>query len=132
MEAKPLHSLNGPIDSIEFALKGLNMRSKAIAGNIANINTPGYKRKEVHFEEILQKQSVNETQINTTNSLHLLEEVNQEEPFITTETNSFNVDGNSINIDQEMLELSKTGLRFKALSTLAKKHFDNIRGIIRG
>ena len=44
-----------PKDSIEIALRGLSQRSKAIAGNIANINTPNYKRRQVSFEETLQK-----------------------------------------------------------------------------
>ena len=31
------------------------LRQKAIASNVANIDTPGYKRKEVSFEDQLQK-----------------------------------------------------------------------------
>lgn len=35
-----------PIDSLEKALSGSSLRHKVISNNIANINTPGYKRME--------------------------------------------------------------------------------------
>lgn len=133
MENQALNGLTNPIESIEFALKGLGMRSKAIAGNIANINTPGYKRKTVNFEDILQEKTKNDIAISSTNDNHILSaENNRRNPITITEEASFNVNGNSIDLDKEMVELSKTGLRFKALSTLARKQFENIRGIIRG
>ena len=40
---------------MQMSLNGLYERSKAIAANTANAMTPGYKRKEVSFEESLQQ-----------------------------------------------------------------------------
>ena len=39
-----------PINLLEKALAGSSLRHKVISNNIANINTPGYKRMEVSFE----------------------------------------------------------------------------------
>ena len=39
---------------------------------------------------------------------------------------------NNVNVEKEMIDLTQTGLRFKAVSTLSKKYFENMRGIIRG
>lgn len=41
--------------AIGFALDGLSLRHEAIAANIANANTPGYERLEVHFEDRLAR-----------------------------------------------------------------------------
>ncbi|MDA0772637.1 MAG: flagellar basal body rod protein FlgB [Cyanobacteria bacterium] len=132
MENQPINRLGNPIESIGFALQGLEMRSKAIAGNIANVNTPGYKRKVVNFEDILQDKTFKDVEMRSTDSSHIITGTDSNKPIVISEEQSFNVDSNSIDIDKEMVELSKTGLRFKALSALAKKQFDQMKGIIRG
>lgn len=132
MENQPINRLGNPIESIGFALQGLEMRSKAIAGNIANINTPGYKRKVVNFEDILQDKTFKNVEMRSTDSSHIITGTDSSKPIVISEEQSFNVDNNGIDIDKEMVELSKTGLRFKALSALAKKQFDQMKGIIRG
>jgi flagellar basal-body rod protein FlgB len=43
----------GITEQLSAALKGTSLRSKAIANNIANIHTPGYKRQVVEFEKLL-------------------------------------------------------------------------------
>ena len=42
------------------ALSGLSRRQEAIANNIANAETPGYKRAEVNFEALLRRQLANQ------------------------------------------------------------------------
>jgi flagellar basal-body rod protein FlgB len=42
-------------DLLSTALNAYSLRQKAIASNVANVDTPGYKRLEVPFEEQLQK-----------------------------------------------------------------------------
>ncbi len=128
-----------PADSLGVALQGLNMRSKAIAGNLANTNTPDYKRKIVGFEEQLrQVQSqlrLSDIPLATTNGKHISNEVNSirdVQPKIETDPSSIFVDHNNIDIDKEMLELTKTGLSYKAISSMSKKYFEQMKGIVRG
>lgn len=130
-------------DALEVALKGLGMRSEAISGNIANINTPGYKRRTVDFEQTLMKQiqkgnKLSDIPMEKTHANHYSNdvfEINQIKDSMSIETTSegsFHVNGNNVDIDREMIELSKTGLRYKAVSKMAKKNFETMRGIIRG
>ena len=42
------------INVLEKACDASWMRNSAIANNLANVNTPGYKRKDVDFETYLQ------------------------------------------------------------------------------
>ncbi len=128
-----------PTDSLGVALQGLNMRSKAIAGNLANTNTPDYKRKIVGFEEQLrqvQSQSrLTDIPLATTDGKHFSNEVNsfQEiQPRIETDPSSIFVDHNNIDIDREMLDLTKTGLSYKAITGMTKKYFEQMKGIVRG
>jgi flagellar basal-body rod protein FlgB len=41
--------------ALSSALDGLSMRQRAIANNIANVNTPNYKAQRVQFEDALAK-----------------------------------------------------------------------------
>lgn len=43
----------GITNYIEAALKGASLRQRAIANNLANLNTPGYRRLAVKFEKFL-------------------------------------------------------------------------------
>ncbi len=128
-----------PADSLGVALQGLNMRSKAIAGNLANTNTPGYKRKMVNFEDQLKQVQgqlrLSDIPLSTTNEKHFNNEINtirDVKAKIETDPSSMFVDHNNIDIDREMLDLTKTGLSYKAITNMTKKHFEQMKGIVRG
>ena len=129
--------------ALEVALKGLSMRSKAVTGNISNINTSGYKRRTVDFEETLMQQiqksnSLSDIPLEKTNDSHFsnaIYEISDLKDKMAMEINqggSLTEDGNNVDIDREMIELTKTGLRFKAVAQMTKKYFEQTRGIIRG
>jgi len=44
---------NGLVDVLQAGLRAAGMRQAVIAGNIANSNTPGYRRQAVQFEDLL-------------------------------------------------------------------------------
>ena len=114
-----------PLGSMEAALHGLNMRSKAIGSNIANVNTQGYIRREVNFEDSLQQKLAENKEEFPTQKFN--ESIQTQLDLASPSTGASNV-----NIEREMLDLTQTGLRFKAVSNMAKKYFENMRGIIRG
>lgn len=130
-----------PSDSVEIALKGLSLRSKAIAGNIANLNTPNYKRRQVSFEETLQKVqssgNLSDIPLDKTHERHFSNSVFSIEDAMQgmeakPEENDFFINGNNVDIEREMVELTKTGMRYKAITNLAKKQYDSMRTTIRG
>lgn len=130
-----------PRDSVEIAIRGLSERSKAIAGNIANLNTPGYKRREVSFEETLQKVQdagrLSDIPLEKTNEKHFsntIFSINDAMSSIEAKPveNDFFINGNNVDIEHEMIELTKTGMRYKAITSLAKKQYDSLRTTIRG
>lgn len=138
-EQNTLFELNNALPSLEVALKGLTVRNKAVSGNIANVNTPGYKRQVVNFEETLQKvqsgKRLSDIPMQKTHPRHFandifrIDQVKVEMGFdLDTE---FNADGSNVDIDKEMIDLAQTGMHFKAISEFSKRNFESLRGVIR-
>lgn len=105
------------------ALDAYTQRQKAIAQNIANFDTPNYKRKYVSFEDELQKAigDTNELKLKTTNSRHInntpsLKKV-QAQTLVDNNKSNRN-DGNNVDIDVETTEMVQNNLRYTTVSRL--------------
>ena len=103
--------------ALASALDGLAARQRAIANNIANVNTPGYTAERVSFEDALARsvaQGDGHASVTTARSL---------EP-----TRS---DGNNVNLDTETLSNVDTVLRFQFASQAAGGEFTAMRAALR-
>ena len=98
---------------VHKALSGTWQRNKLISENIANVNTPNYKRKNVDFESSLKRALRN----NKTNSREL------EDMHFKTITDqsslSYKKDGNNVNIETEMAYFVENHLRYNTLVDLS-------------
>ncbi len=141
-------------DVMGKALDGLAKRHTAITGNLANVDTPKYKRREVAFEGALAsaiQAQKNQGQRNlrptsndepmilrTTRPGHIamgnmafsLDEVQPE----IAEGNSleYRKDGNSVDVETEMVQLARNTQRYQAVSTMENRNFRSLRGVISG
>jgi flagellar basal-body rod protein FlgB len=119
------------------ALDAYAMRQKSIADNIANADTPGYKRSEVSFEEDL-KAALDKKGVSgfRTNPRHLpvgkprIDEV-KSIPFIPKD-NSLASGKNNVDIEHEMAELAKNQINFTYGSRLMELTFNRLKSAIRG
>ena len=121
---------------IEQTLNLRNFRHKVISSNIANIETPGYRAREVRFEDELKKLggdaagkglvSTHPVHIgmNTSNS------ANPEVTFVTTEAEA--LDGNSVGVDAEMVKLSENTMMYSISAKLIKAKFRMLMTAIKG
>ncbi|WP_373533514.1 flagellar basal body rod protein FlgB [Vampirovibrio sp.] len=136
------------------ALDGLSKRHKAIASNLANVDTPHYKRRDVTFEGALnhaireikgqgslaRKQASNEDPLpmRVSRSEHIpvghmaasLEEVNP--AFTEAEDMEYRMDGNSVDVETEMVQLAKNTERFNAVAKMESGYFRGLRSVITG
>ncbi|MBP7462314.1 MAG: flagellar basal body rod protein FlgB [Candidatus Delongbacteria bacterium] len=122
---------------LEKAMDAYALRHKAIASNVANINTEGYRRKEVKFEEQLQyaldKERIQGTK---TDPDHMdlgrpeIEAVKAQAFVPDDPTTPSGV--NNVDIDDEMVQLTNNQLRFYFASKLAGINFNMIRSAIKG
>ncbi|MNS92049.1 Flagellar basal body rod protein FlgB [compost metagenome] len=135
-----IDSLFGNLPILQGSLHGLSSRNKAIGQNIANSDTPGYKRLEVSFEGNLRKAIdakaalTDDLPLKTGSARHFslgptsdgslteLRKVNDE---------SYRNDGNNVNIDLEMANLAETNIRYNTMASLAKGKFEGLKTLIR-
>lgn len=148
------------IDLLELGLDGASLRQKALANNIANVNTPDYKRKDVDFistlKSIVDKSnnqlaevshkladlanlSLKSTNISlkTTDESHLkgansIKSSQSIKPFkqITVLDTSYRNDGNNVDIDVEMAELAKNNIYYNTLAQQINERFKNLNDVI--
>lgn len=105
---------------LERALSGSALRQQAIAQNIANVNTPGYRRQDVDFASALH-QAWNEGE----------SAVESVAPATVTDNSTvMRADGSSVDIDTEAAEQAKNGLTYEAVSQLMKSRISIIKSAI--
>ncbi|HET6508855.1 MAG TPA: flagellar basal body rod protein FlgB [Baekduia sp.] len=105
---------------LERALSGSSLRQQAIAQNIANVNTPGYRRQDVDFASALH-QAWNEGERG----------VEAVQPQTITDTSTvMRADGSSVDIDTEAAEQAKNGLTYEAVSQIMKTRTAIIKSAI--
>ena len=109
-------------------------RQKVISSNIANINTPNYKTKELSFENELKNVQSPILQLAQTKGSHL---PNIENNFNMSSPSLIQVkgleeqnDGNNVNLDTQMSEMSKNKILFDAVQTAIKKDSTLFRSVI--
>jgi flagellar basal-body rod protein FlgB len=106
------------------------LRQKVTAQNIANLNTPGYKRSYVSFSEELSK-AREKLFLKTTDPRHLSGRGTGEKPRVRVESStSRRSDGNNVDLDQEMLEMVSNQLRYNVLVQKTSDRYAEWRYII--
>lgn len=98
------------------AMQAYAWRAKAVAGNIANLDTPDYRRMSVTFEESLQEAR------HTVDGASARSEI---EPRMKVE------DAPPV-LEDEMMELADTQMRTQLASRALREHFDLMRTGITG
>ena len=113
---------------LEKALDGSTLRHNAISNNIANANTPGYKKNEVNFQHVLENILEPQQAMKTTRKKHLPTANEEIKPLIreNRETTLRN-DGNNVDIDMELSVLAENNLYFNSLAQLLSSQLALLR-----
>lgn len=117
---------------IKKALDASLKRNEVIDNNIANVNTKGFKRSYVTFEETL-KDTQDDMNMTTTNEKHINQgkEYGQIEEQ-RDESDSMRMDGNNVDIDNEMANLAANSLKYNALISQINSRISMKRNVING
>jgi flagellar basal-body rod protein FlgB len=129
------------IDALAAALRGLGLRHQAIAQNVANADTPGYQRVDVHFESELA-QALGRDQIAETLPDERLDQRGPMERLpsdrslaIDAETQSgmvMRADGGAVDPDTEMAEMAANQLAYQTVTSMLGKKFGQLSYVING
>jgi flagellar basal-body rod protein FlgB len=103
-----------------------SVKHKVIANNIANVNTPGYKKMEVSFADQLEK-ALNESAMNKFDTLQPKIVISKEDTSETVRN-----DGNNVDMDKEVSSLVKNTLTYGIYTQLLAKKYEGIKSAIEG
>ena len=108
------------------------MRENVITNNIANIDTPGYKRQDV--ESVLQK-ALGKTKYSSLDKK--VRELNQDLGKLTTTSYtdaanySYRLDRNNVDENTENAELASESLRYQLLTTAITNNFSRMQTVLK-
>ena len=113
------------IDSImellNAGVRAEGLRQKTIASNIANIETPGYRRTDVKFEQLLAK---------ALESSGPLDLDGVEPQLYQPRQTAAKSNGNDVDLDLEVGEMVKNSIRQKAFMRLLSKKYRQFESAI--
>jgi flagellar basal-body rod protein FlgB len=103
--------------ALESALTGLAARQRAIADNIANVSTPGFRAQRVAFEDALADS--------------IRDGSGRVDPSMERSLEPTRLDGNNVNLDTETISNVDTVLRFQFASRAMDGQFQSVRSVLR-
>lgn len=110
-------------DLLSKMLDLASLRHRVIAQNVANVNTPGYHRLDLAFEDKIARQLAQQEGPTPART----------EPRIMEHTDEpERLDGNNVDIDAEMGRLSKNSLLFNAYAQILASKLAAMRSAITG
>lgn len=110
------------IDYLQAGIKAEGVRQQAIAGNIANMNTPGFRRVDIRFAETLRKALESNNEL-TGSEL--------EAELFQPMTNPVDANGNDVIFDREVGEMIKNSLKHRTFTLLLKKKYRQMDDAIK-
>ena len=106
-------------------------RETLIANNLANVDTPGYKRQDIDFQAVLQnelgryKYTSLDEKVRNLDMSQLRAEV-----YTDAAGYSYRLDGNNVDIDTEQVELASEQIKYQALTTSITSEFERLRTVL--
>ena len=121
------------------AMTAASMRQEVISHNIANVNTPNYRKTNLEFEDMLAREIYGEEipegklQMTRTHDAHLPFkplDYHAQPTMVEDHTTIMRVDENNVDIDIEMANLAKNQLYFNALATEFGGYVTKLKNVI--
>lgn len=111
-------------ENLANAMNRTTQRHALLTKNLANVNVPGYKREDIDFGIVLDGEEAGGDNIGRLkNSLG----GNQNQG----NNNSIRIDGNSVDLEKEVMSIAESELRYQMLSELTSKYFSGLKSVIR-
>lgn len=134
---EPEGIFGGTISLLERVLDLRSLRHNAIVSNIANIDTPHYKAFDVMIDEEIEKAAGKEKKIAVTRTRpeHLpikQYKLDTSTPKLAAPSQTaVRGDGNSVNIDKAMANLSENNLMYNALAQIISRRFLTLKSAMQ-
>jgi flagellar basal-body rod protein FlgB len=128
--------MDSTINALSRAMDYGSTLVQALDNNLSNINTPGYKRKDVSFAAALDDadDALQTATLKKTDPRHLdADDTNPSASTIFTDTSgSMRADGNNVDIDAESTRLAAAEIFYDGAAQLTQSHFAGLKYVISG
>lgn len=119
------------INVLDKAADAANSRNEILSNNIANVDTPDYKRKDVSFENYLEQALIGpeslDNRVADVNT-HLSDFGGM--TYTDHSTLSYRLDGNNVDIDTESAYLAENQIRYNALVEQIGQEFSRYKTVL--
>lgn len=120
------------INVLDKAADAAALRNEIIANNIANVNTPGYKRQDVSFEHELERAlGMNKYETMDSKVAHLKSGDAKPKVYTDIKGFSYRYDKNSVDIDAEATYLAENQIKYEGLMNSLTSEFKNLQEVMK-
>ena len=124
----------GYVNLLKSAADASWTREEVLTNNIANVDTPNYKRQDVEFSSYL----ANALQRSGKNSSSLTQRVNNVDykdisirTYTDNSTLSYRTDGNNVDLSTENVELASEQINYNALIDSMNNEFSRFKSVLK-
>ena len=124
----------GYVNLLKSAADASWTREEVLTNNIANVDTPNYKRQDVDFSSYL----ANALQRSGKNSSSLTQRVNNVDykdisirTYTDNSTLSYRTDGNNVDLSTENVELASEQINYNALIDSMNNEFSRFKSVLK-
>ncbi|KJR45790.1 Flagellar basal-body rod protein FlgB [Desulfosporosinus sp. I2] len=128
--------LDGPVlNVLQKGLEASSVRQQVLSNNVANIDTPNFKRSDVDFQAVLgtalgETSGVLPMKLTVPKHLRGLEEGNGS-GIVTDRETTLRNDGNNVDVDREMTYVAENGLYYNSLTRTISSQLGLLRMVLK-
>ena len=120
------------INVLDRAADAAWQRNEAISNNIANVDTPGYKRQDVAFESVLQQALGNNRYESMDDKVANVDLSRlRGRAYVDYANYSYRLDGNNVDIENENVMLAENQLKYQGLIRSINQEFTNLKTVMK-
>ena len=123
---------SGTISDLERGLNFSTLKSKAISQNIANVDTPGYKSKDVSFNQLLNEAKNSSFQAYRTDHRHFDFKTSRSGEGTFSSQFRYRSNGNGVDMDKEQANLATNTIYYNALVDRMNGKLNTLQNVIKG
>ena len=119
------------INVLDKAADASWLREATITNSLANVDTPGFKRKDVDFEGVLKTELGRSKYVTLDQKVKDLHMNHLNATAYTDSPNfSYRLDGNNVDVDTEQVELASEQLRYTALTDSITHEISRFKSVL--
>ncbi|MFJ7735238.1 flagellar basal body rod protein FlgB [Lysinibacillus sp. NPDC097287] len=128
-----MNLFGGTISSLENGLSYATLNQKTIANNIANVDTPNYKAKDVSFKNMLEEEQRSSISAYRTDERHYDFSITQSTPGVSNIDNlRYRNNGNAVDMDAQQAKMAENQIYYNALIDRVNGKLNTLNTVFKG